>query len=43
MEPLEGDFEANDEVDEMRWLTVADAEALLSYEHDRALLREAGL
>src|SRR5262245_6936936 len=39
MEPLEGEFEANSEVDEMRWLTVADAEALLSYEHDRVLLR----
>lgn len=33
-----GDFSANDEVDELRWLTVADAEALLSWETDRAVL-----
>jgi 8-oxo-dGTP diphosphatase len=43
MEPIEGDFAPSGEVDEMRWLPVADAEDLLSYEHDRALLREAGL
>jgi 8-oxo-dGTP diphosphatase len=41
MEPLEGEFEPSDEVDEMRWLAPADAEELLSYEHDRELLREA--
>lgn len=29
------------EVDERRWLAVADAERLLDYEHDRALVREA--
>jgi 8-oxo-dGTP diphosphatase len=43
MEPIEGEFAPSGEVDEMRWLPVADAEALLSYEHDRELLREAGL
>jgi len=43
MEPIEGEFVPSDEVDEMRWLPVADAEELLSYEHDRELLREAGL
>src|SRR4051812_25898874 len=40
MEPLEGEFVPSDEVDEVRWLTRADADALLSYEHDRELLRE---
>jgi 8-oxo-dGTP diphosphatase len=40
MEPLEGEFVPSDEVDEVRWLTRADADALLSYEHDRGLLRE---
>jgi 8-oxo-dGTP diphosphatase len=40
MEPLEGTFEASSEVDEMRWLGVDKAQSLLSYEHDRALLRE---
>ena len=39
MEPLDGAFEPNDEVDEMRWVTPAEAEGLLSYEHDRALAR----
>ncbi len=40
MEPLDGAFAANSEVDEMRWLPVAEARELLSYDHDRALLRE---
>jgi 8-oxo-dGTP diphosphatase len=40
MEPLDGEFVPSDEVDEVRWLSAPDAEALLSYEHDRALLRE---
>ena len=40
MEPLTGEFEPSDEVDEMRWVSPADAEQLLSYEHDRELLRE---
>lgn len=34
----DGDFEPNEEVDELRWLTPASARPLLSYEHDRALL-----
>jgi 8-oxo-dGTP diphosphatase len=41
MTPLSGGFEPHDEVDELRWLRLADAEELLSYEHDRELLREA--
>ena len=39
MEPLDGEFEPSDEVDEFRWLAPADADRLLSYEHDRELLR----
>jgi 8-oxo-dGTP diphosphatase len=38
---LDGDppgFAANDEVDELRWLTPAEARDLLSYDHDRALV-----
>jgi 8-oxo-dGTP pyrophosphatase MutT (NUDIX family) len=33
-----GQFTANDEVDQIRWVSVAGAEALVSYEHDRSLL-----
>jgi 8-oxo-dGTP diphosphatase len=33
-----GTFATNDEVDELRWLTFADAALLLSYERDRELL-----
>ena len=42
MEP-EGDpgFEPNDEVDEMRWLSPADAVGALSYPHDRELVLSA--
>jgi 8-oxo-dGTP diphosphatase len=35
-EPLA--FAPNDEVDELRWLTPAEARGLLSYEHDRSLV-----
>ena len=38
MEPLEGDFTPNDEVDEVRWAEPADAATLLSYGRDLALL-----
>jgi 8-oxo-dGTP pyrophosphatase MutT (NUDIX family) len=40
MEPLAGEFVPSDEVDEMRWVTPEEADQLLSYEHDRELLRE---
>jgi 8-oxo-dGTP diphosphatase len=33
------DFAPNDEVDELRWLTPAEAGALLTYERDRALVQ----
>jgi 8-oxo-dGTP diphosphatase len=38
MEPLEGEFTPNDEVDEMRWLPPGEAVALLSYPRDRELV-----
>ena len=31
-------FEPNDEVDELRWLTVTEAMDLVSYDHDKTLL-----
>jgi 8-oxo-dGTP diphosphatase len=37
-----GEFEPNEEVDEMRWLAPADAERLVTYDHDRALARAVG-
>jgi 8-oxo-dGTP diphosphatase len=38
MRPLEGDFAAGDEVDELRWLAPGEAVAVLDYEHDRRLV-----
>jgi 8-oxo-dGTP diphosphatase len=38
MEVESGEFAANEEVDEVRWLAVTDAAALLTYERDRVLL-----
>jgi 8-oxo-dGTP diphosphatase len=32
------DFEPNDEVDEVRWVTPGEARALLSYDRDRVIL-----
>ena len=40
MEPIDGEFSPSDEVDEVRWLSPAEADPLLSYERDRELLRE---
>jgi 8-oxo-dGTP diphosphatase len=40
MEPLDGAFVPNDEVDEMRWVPVSEAGDLLSYDRDRDLLGE---
>jgi 8-oxo-dGTP pyrophosphatase MutT (NUDIX family) len=39
MTPSSGSFAPNDEVDELRWLPVDEAVALLSYDHDRTVLR----
>lgn len=41
MTPEEGTFRPGDEVDELRWVSRAEAIALLSYPHDRDLLRSA--
>jgi 8-oxo-dGTP diphosphatase len=41
MEPIDGEFVPNDEVDEVRWVTAGEAEDLLTYDRDRELLREA--
>jgi 8-oxo-dGTP diphosphatase len=38
MEVVGGEFAANDEVDELRWLTLDEARALLTYAHDRELV-----
>ncbi|MBO0690026.1 MAG: NUDIX domain-containing protein, partial [Candidatus Dormibacteraeota bacterium] len=40
MQPADGTFRPSEEVDRLRWLTVEDALQLLTYERDRALLRE---
>jgi 8-oxo-dGTP diphosphatase len=40
MEPRKGEFEVNDEVDELRWLTPKKAAGLLDYDHDRKLVEE---
>ena len=39
MRALGGAFVPNDEVDELRWVTLDDAIPLLAYEHDRELVR----
>jgi 8-oxo-dGTP diphosphatase len=41
MDPVEGEFSPGDEVDELLWLTLAEAEERLDYEHDREIVREA--
>ena len=41
MTPIEGTFHPTSEVDEVRWLPLEQAQDLLTYEHDRRLLRVA--
>jgi 8-oxo-dGTP diphosphatase len=41
MHPTGGDFEPNDEVDQLRWERVDVALGLLDYDHDRDLVRSA--
>jgi 8-oxo-dGTP diphosphatase len=41
MEPESGGFEPHGEVDELRWLTPKEAAGLLTYDHDRDLVRTA--
>jgi 8-oxo-dGTP pyrophosphatase MutT (NUDIX family) len=38
MQPIEGEWQPSDEVDELAWIALAAAPGRLSYEHDRALL-----
>ena len=40
MRPLEGEFEANDEVDEAKWLRLDKAQKKVNYSHDKVLIRE---
>ena len=39
MRPIEGSFSPSNEVDELRWMSPAEAVELLDYEHDRDLVR----
>ena len=41
MEPIKGEFKPHDEVDELRWLTLDEADELLTYPHDKDLVRKA--
>jgi 8-oxo-dGTP pyrophosphatase MutT (NUDIX family) len=41
MEPIEGEFKPHDEVDELRWVTISEADELLTYSHDKELVRKA--
>jgi 8-oxo-dGTP diphosphatase len=41
MEPIEGEFKPHDEVDELRWARPDEAEELLTYPHDKELVRKA--
>ena len=41
MHPVDGSFQPTDEVDELQWLSLREAEAALSYGHDRVVLRAA--
>ena len=41
MQPESGEFEPNDEVDELRWLALGEARGLLTYDFDRELVDKA--
>jgi 8-oxo-dGTP pyrophosphatase MutT (NUDIX family) len=41
MEPIRGEFRPHDEVDELRWVTPAEADELLTYPHDKELVGKA--
>jgi 8-oxo-dGTP diphosphatase len=40
MRPVSGEFEPNDEVDELRWVDPEEAVELLTYDRDRELIAE---
>ena len=39
MEPIDGQFEPHGEVDEIRWVPVEEADRLLTYDHDKGIVR----
>jgi 8-oxo-dGTP diphosphatase len=41
MEPADGRFEPHGEVDDLRWVTRPEADELLTYPHDKDLVRKA--
>ena len=43
MEPIDGEFQPNDEVDEIRWVPIAEAREALTHGDDFALIEQAGL
>jgi 8-oxo-dGTP pyrophosphatase MutT (NUDIX family) len=43
MREARGAFRRSDEVDEIRWLSPAEARSLLTYDHDRALVDALGV
>ena len=42
MRPVDGEFEPNDEVDEVRWVPLADVGDVLTYGHDADVVEELG-
>ncbi len=40
MRPVGGDFEPNDEVDEIRWVPIDEVPRMLTYEHDAAVVED---
>ena len=40
LRPVYGAFEQNDEVDELRWVTIDEADTLMDHPHDRDLVRK---
>lgn len=42
MAPKAGQFDPNDEVDDLRWVRMSDADLLLTYERDKELLATLG-
>ena len=38
MQPIDGTFEPNGEVDEIRWVSISEAQALMSYPRDAGVL-----
>ena len=43
MDPVDGEFAPNDEVDEIRWVALGDVRDVLTHEDDYALIEKSGL